>query len=57
MFLADLMFKSDKLYNIMNFANKESQDNKEIIKILITCFNMQNYKDYKKKFVNLAKIK
>lgn len=57
MFLADLMLQGDKLYNIMNFANKESQNNKEIIKILITCFNMQNYEDYKKKFENLAKIK
>ena len=51
------MLQGDKLYNIMNFANKESQNNKEIIKILITCFNMQNYEDYKKKFENLAKIK
>ncbi len=45
MFFADLMLQGDKLYNIMNFANKESQNNKEIIKILITCFNMQNYED------------
>ena len=57
MFLADLVFQADKLYNIMNFANKESQNNKEIIKILITCFNMKNYEDYKKKFENLAKNK
>ena len=54
MFLADLMFEGDKLNNIMNFANKESQDNKEIIKILITCINIKNYEGYIKKYENLA---
>ena len=54
MFLADLMFEGDKLNNIMNFANKESQDNKEIIKILIACINIKNYEGYIKKYENLA---